>query len=170
MADLRKDLQARKRFWSFVQKQASGCWHWVGALSQDDGGGVEGYGMFWFGGRAQRAHRLAWVLLRGPIPKGMVLRHKCDNPRCVNPDHLEPGTQMDNVRDMLEREREAKGEKNGAAKLTEAQVRAIRQRWREREINEPTLTKADLMRQYKVSHKLIRLVLTEPHVIWIGIE
>ena len=74
------------------------------------------------------AHRVAWELYRGPIPAGLRVLHHCDNPRCVNPDHLYLGTQRDNMRDCQQRGREPdrKGVQNGHSKLTEDQVRFIR--------------------------------------------
>lgn len=74
------------------------------------------------------AHRLAWMSMHGPIPDGMVVRHKCDVPNCVNPDHLELGTVGDNNRDAVERgqHRPMRGELNGHHKLTVQDVLAIR--------------------------------------------
>ena len=86
----------RKPFWERVEK-TPGCWFWRGATSTQGG-----YGYYIAGhmGRKQRAHRVAWELTYGPIPEGLVVMHLCDNPICVNPDHLELGTQADNVEDM----------------------------------------------------------------------
>ncbi len=75
----------------------------------------KGYGI---DGR-KRANRTAWEKANGPIPAGMVVRHKCDNPPCVNPDHLLIGTHQDNVRDRDERGRTQKGSTHYRAKLTE---------------------------------------------------
>lgn len=73
------------------------------------------------------AHRLAWEKKNGPIPDGMKIRHKCDNPPCINDDHLEIGTQGDNIRDMDDRGRRKtlRGEQSTNHKLTEAQAREI---------------------------------------------
>jgi hypothetical protein len=70
--------------------------------------------------------RLIYEECFGSIPEGMVVRHKCDNPRCINPEHLELGTPQDNVRDMVERNRQAKGSRTGGAKLTEKDVIQIK--------------------------------------------
>jgi hypothetical protein len=78
-----------------------------------------------------RAHRVAWELtFQKEVPRGKVVRHTCDNPVCVNPQHLELGTQLDNVRDRVERGREGdrSGIKNGRAKVTPDVVREIRRR------------------------------------------
>lgn len=77
-------------------------------------------------GRTESAHRLAWELANGPIPAGLLVRHKCDVPRCVRPDHLELGTAADNSRDMTERRRQAFGEQQGSAKITATEVKAMR--------------------------------------------
>lgn len=78
------------------------------------------------GGRTVSAHRLAWELANGPIPEGLVVRHKCDVPRCVRPDHLELGTPAENSRDMTDRVRQARGERQGSSKITADDVRAMR--------------------------------------------
>ena len=89
-----------------------------------------GYGLVWYEGRSQAAHRVSYMLRHGPIPDGAVIRHRCDNPPCINPDHLVCGTQKDNMRDRFERGRAntARGSKIGSAKLTEWQVAEIRTR------------------------------------------
>lgn len=73
------------------------------------------------------AHRVAWELYRGPIPEGLVVRHKCSTRRCVNPEHLELGTHAENMRDKLRDGTSLPGEHNPGAKLTEADVRLMRE-------------------------------------------
>jgi hypothetical protein len=79
------------------------------------------------------AHRFSWELHNGPIPNKLDCLHKCDNPSCVNPEHLFIGTALDNVRDMDTKGRRVNssstGESNGFSKLTEQQVREMRQRF-----------------------------------------
>ncbi|HCA7769786.1 TPA: HNH endonuclease [Pseudomonas aeruginosa] len=90
------------RFWSHVIRASDGsCWEWSGAK---DG---KGYGTINSGcGKSpQKAHRISYEMAHGPIPDGLVVRHKCDNPGCVNPSHLEVGTQKDNSADMVDRGR-----------------------------------------------------------------
>ena len=80
------------RFWSKVARNdADGCWLWSA------GRDPKGYGQFQHDGRSRRAHRVAYELAVGPIPDGLVLDHLCSNPPCVNPAHLEPVTQRENL-------------------------------------------------------------------------
>lgn len=109
------------RFWSKVDMKDD-CWNWTGSLSK------QGYGRFGINGRVNLAHRVAWTLYKGEIPKGMNVLHKCDNCSCVNPRHLFLGTQKDNIQDMFSKGRDnrAKGEKVTLAVLTEEKVKKIR--------------------------------------------
>lgn len=99
----------QQRFWSKVRVgEDDECWPWTGAVSS------YGHGRFKINGKLKLPHRLAYQLLIGPIPKslyyeyhGTVIMHTCDNPRCCNPRHLIAGTQKDNVRDMIEKKRDA---------------------------------------------------------------
>lgn len=92
---------------------ARGCWEWQGAHTR-------GYGTVMRDRKLIRVHRLSYELWCGAIPDGMVMRHKCDNPCCVNPNHLIPGTQAENLQDIRDRGRFAR------TKLTAAQVSEIR--------------------------------------------
>ena len=111
------------RFWEKV-RVSTGCWLW--GASRD----TKGYGSIGLFGRGTlaRASRVAWLLSNGPIPAGQHVLHSCDNPPCVNPDHLFLGTNLDNAADMLAKGREAhlSGERNGRARLTRGQVAEIR--------------------------------------------
>lgn len=106
-------------FWALVGQEApEACWEWDGRRNE------KGYGTLSFAGRFARAHRVAWELTYGPIPDGMVICHRCDNPPCCNPAHLFLGTQLENIAD-----REAKGRGSvppSRAKFTAGQVRQIR--------------------------------------------
>ena len=72
------------------------------------------------------AHRLAWERVNGLIPKGLDTLHKCDNRRCINPDHLFPGTKKDNADDAVSKGRNTRGEIHGMSKLSEKEVKTIR--------------------------------------------
>lgn len=81
------------QFWRYVNKTGE-CWMWLGSTYKG------GYGRFWTGIRRVQAHRYVWELFHGPIADdGLVVRHSCDTPGCVNPDHLKLGTQADNMFD-----------------------------------------------------------------------
>jgi len=123
-----------ERFWEKVDKNGptpdpavygaiGPCWMWTASINSD------GYGNFWGGSASKgdiiKAHRIAWEIQTGKIPVTQVL-HKCDMPGCVNPLHLIEGDQLENIRQMKERGRAAKGSKNGNAKLTESQVQQIK--------------------------------------------
>lgn len=114
------------RFWSKVQK-GNGCWLWTSARSGGSHGNA--YGFFWVGGkkRSEFAHRVSYKLHKGPINDGMCVMHSCDNPLCVNPEHLSIGTNTDNLQDAAKKGRTAYGERNGGGgKLTDNSVRRIK--------------------------------------------
>lgn len=85
-----------------------------------------GYGKVSDGGRTSIAHRAIWESQNGPVPKGLVLRHRCDVPACVNVKHLLLGTHADNSADAILRGRMARGERVTISKLTSEQVQEIR--------------------------------------------
>lgn len=102
------------RFWSKVSRGETGeCWTWTGCTN------AEGYGRIFTKESVQNAHRVSWKIANGDIPRDLVVRHRCDNPSCVNPDHLELGTHADNARDKAIRRRTKR-------KVSDADVRAIR--------------------------------------------
>lgn len=104
-------------FWARVDiRGPDECWPW----KQSDGD----YGFCAFEGKPRAVHKVAFRLTHGYWPP--YLRHSCDNPPCCNPAHLLEGTHRDNMDDMVERRRRARGEASPQAKLTEADVRAIR--------------------------------------------
>ena len=111
-----------ERLW--IPEPNSGCWLWLGAVNR------LGYGVVTkrAASKAIFAHRAAYIAAHGSIPEGMDILHRCDNPPCVNPCHLFPGTHTDNMHDMIRKGRHVspKGEAHGAAKLTADEALAIR--------------------------------------------
>ena len=132
-----------------------GCMEWTGAKSDD------GYGFFYKNGKMVRAHRVSYEHFVGPIPDGHVVRHKCDTPSCVRPDHLETGTKKDNARDCITRGRNKptldaglKGAKCPWAKLTEAQVHEIRSLYADGNISQRKLAQ-----KYGVCQQTVSLLI-----------
>ncbi len=147
-------------FWNNVTKTKRHlCWVWR------LGRGRGGYGKAKYQGRTWGAHRLAFTLANGPIPKGRQVNHSCDNRPCCNPRHLKAGTQKQNIQHAVARGRMAsgdrqglrrhphrapKGERTGSAKLTDTKVIIIRK---------SRATVADLATRYRVSKAAIHFVL-----------
>jgi len=103
------------RFWSKVNRTANPdeCWEWIASCKPN------GYGQIkWAGKAARYAHRVCYELECGPIPEGMEVCHRCDNPKCVNPAHLFLGSRRENVDDMISKGRMCIGESRVASKLT----------------------------------------------------
>lgn len=108
-----------ERLFGNINITAVGCWEWNGNKRPD------GYGTIYsYVHKMMRAHRMSWLVVNGEIPKDMDVLHKCDNPPCINPDHLWIGTDADKVRDMDKKGRHSKGEQNHH-KLSGKQVVAI---------------------------------------------
>lgn len=101
-------------------KQVGECIEFTGYKDRN------GYGQVTIKGITQYAHRASYEAAVGPIPVGLKLRHTCDNPACIRPSHLVVGTQADNMRDKVERNRQQKGTDVKWAKLDDDKVRSIR--------------------------------------------
>lgn len=116
-----KAVPPETRFWRHVTKGDS-CWIWVGNLDRG------GYGRLNIHGKFILAHRLSWELHNGPIPAGLLCLHKCDNPPCCKPEHLYLGTDKDNTRDKMARNRQGapRGSNQPMAKLKEDDIPTIR--------------------------------------------
>lgn len=108
------------------------CWIWKGLKNES------GYGMFSLNGRQSRAHRISYEIHIGAIPEGLFICHKCDNPACVNPDHLFSGTAKENSMDMMKKGRNmhvtkpetlARGERNGTHTKPETVRRGTKIEW-----------------------------------------
>lgn len=93
------DPRMPQTFWSKTRVAQSGCWEWQGTKVQG------GYGRFGVNGNMRLAHRVAYEAFVGPMPEGAETLHSCDNPPCVNPEHLRAGTHQDNMRDRSARGR-----------------------------------------------------------------
>lgn len=152
-----------ERFWSGVNKfgHPKGCWIWTRYRDED------GYGHFNIHRKDILAHRFSWMIHNSlPIPDGMLICHDCDNPPCVNPDHLFIGTHQDNRQDAVNKGRTAKGdksgmrlhpgllqgEKHGNAKLTTEQVIEIRRL-------KHTLSSRQLSERHGVTQAYIRAII-----------
>ena len=135
------DEKAIKHFWDRVDIRGKDeCWEWRGGRQ------AFGHGRLRVCGRRWLAHRFSYTISFGPIPHGLFVLHKCDNPPCVNPNHLYVGTQNDNVQDRVDRDRSAFGEDSGKTCLTNEQVFDI-----QRLYNTGNYTQRDLAARYGVS-------------------
>ena len=126
------------RFWRFVDKSDDdSCWLWSGGTVG------RGYGSIMLPDQSTgTAHRVSYEIHYGEIPDGMNVLHKCDNPPCVNPKHLFLGTHADNSLDMTDKNRQANGESCGLSKLTESDIKYIR---------ESDLTQKELAKEFGVT-------------------
>lgn len=152
----------RARLLSKVSKKTSGCWEYTG------GKNVWGYGQVSVDGKMMNAHRASYLVFCGSIPGGMIVCHACDNPACINPEHLWVGTHYDNYHDSKNKGRRdhidtspwlrREGEEHHKAKLTEEDVLRLRSRYRGRSHGaytvEPTIS--SLAEEYDVSYSTIR--------------
>lgn len=137
----------REKFNRLYTKAPPGCWQWNRGPRA-----ANGYGGMQFQGRYQLAHRWSWEIFHGSIPDGAEVCHHCDNPRCVNPEHLFLGSHSENMKDMVAKKRNdgPKGESHHRAKLTRKQVDNILAR--------PNETPAELASEFGVSVESIRLI------------
>lgn len=111
----------KQRFWEKVDLSGNGCWNWKASVAG------KGYGQIKVPGTRRQvyAHRLSYEIHFGSIPQGFMVLHRCDNPRCVRPNHLFLGTGADNLGDMAAKGRHLFGERNSEHRLTEVQVHEI---------------------------------------------
>lgn len=144
-----------KRFWDKVHKTED-CWLWLCDKNQ------LGYGRFAIKNSKYAAHRVSYQLAKGLIPEGFFVLHRCDTPDCVNPSHLYVGNQKDNMRDMMDRERQwwqknpsliKRGEQVASAVLTEKQVKEIRIR------NDNGESGNSLAREYGIGKSTVKHIL-----------
>ena len=146
-------------------EKTPGCWNWIGALNK-------GYGTCRVRKIQRPAHRMAFIIQNGAIPDGLHVLHKCDNPRCVNPEHLFTGTASDNMLDMVSKKRDKhsrgfpqnrpKGEENPHAKLTGESVIRMRRMSLGRCANQ-----SELARMFNIARSTVSQILSGkrwPHI------
>ena len=117
-------VQSLKKALEKKQIKQDGCWDWTGFRDKDGYGRVSS--SYAKELHAQTSHRASWIVNFGEIPKGKIVRHKCDNRICTNPEHLKLGTLKENSQDMVKAKRHAFGTKNGNSKLDEDDIKFIR--------------------------------------------
>ncbi len=149
---MEKDM---RRFFAKIQKTSS-CWLWQGTTN-----GTAGYGSFRVGSmkdgsrRKILAHRFSYKLHKNQIPEKLIVCHSCDNPLCVNPEHLFLGTHKDNMQDCCSKGRISKGEHRPKSKLTNQQVEYIRKVFT---LRHSKFGGAALARRFGVCHQLIHRI------------
>ncbi len=127
-------IPVAERFWDKATG-GEGCWPWTRNKNK------QGYGVIKVDGKNRYAHRIAWSLVRGPVPAKTLVCHHCDNPGCVNPDHLFLGTWHDNKMDAVAKNRQARGHRIGVSKLNNEDVWNIRIAYAKGDTSYPKLAK-----------------------------
>lgn len=141
-----------KRFWEKVDKRSDDeCWNWKGLLN------TNGYPTISICNRYWLAHRMSYLIHYGKISPDLYIMHKCDNPKCVNPNHLIEGTPKQNTNDAISKHRMLIGEKNGMSKLSESDVIRIRA------LRNEGSTLSSLAKQYGVYSSCICKVCRKTH-------
>ena len=138
------------RFWRNVEK-TDGCWNWTAHLNS------KGYGRLWAQRKLWQAHRFSYFITHGPIPDGLFVCHRCDNPRCVRPSHLFLGTCLDNSQDMSKKGRAAWGEKCSHSKLRQIDVENIRN------LHAEGISVAQIAQRYGMSRQQIYNIIDRKH-------
>ena len=116
---IRNTKNLKDKFFEKIQKTDS-CWFWLGYIDKN------GYGRLSYDYHHIRMNRYSYEIHKGEVPQGMLVCHTCDNPRCVNPDHLFLGTHKDNVQDMINKNRRFKLQLGGKPPITKELIASIR--------------------------------------------
>ncbi|MDX1532835.1 MAG: HNH endonuclease signature motif containing protein [Nitrosopumilaceae archaeon] len=129
------------------------CWIWIGAKDKN------GYGLMPSGLKGdqfpeRRVHRIIWHLFNSPIEKGKVVCHKCDNPSCVNPEHLFIGLPKDNTEDMLKKGRGIKGETSPSSKFKEKDIKEMRKKFNQ------GVRPLNIMKEFNISRQHLHSIVT----------
>jgi hypothetical protein len=147
-------IKIENRFWKHVETgNDDECWRWLACVDKD------GYGKFFLEGKIVSAHRYSYKLVKGIIGEGLCICHRCDNPICVNPNHLFSGTVKDNNIDKMKKGRakgNGKGELNTQAKLKSEDVIEIRQKY-----DTGLFSHSQLVDIYKVSKSQIQRIISK---------
>lgn len=161
----RPPVSNEARFWKRVNKDgliqphmATRCWVWTGYFGFCVRLGVKNH-------EGMGPHRYSYLLHTGVHPDELYVCHHCDNPRCVNPEHLFLGTALDNNHDCIAKDRNAKGNTHGRSKLTEELVRKIRKRHR---FNDPKNGAENIARELGMNGEVVRRAIrgqTWKHVV-----
>lgn len=144
------------KFWRHVDKKNNDeCWNWTGSKDK------KGYGLFSLGHTTIHTNRMSWILTNGEIPEGLLVCHKCDNPSCVNPNHLFLGANKDNNQDKINKGRavfpkQKTGKENSNGKLSSEDVKEIRDLY-----STGKYTYTQLARKFSVSFQHIGSIVTQ---------
>lgn len=147
----------KERFWSkVIIKGLDDCWEWTGNTTKGNG---KGYGRFRIDNKMLLAHRLSWIFTHGYIPEGKLILHKCDNPLCINPNHLYLGTNSNNMKDKFKRNRQPllppEISAINHAKLYEGEIWLIRKLWKDRVTG---ITQRFISKMFKVDQSTVSLI------------
>lgn len=129
---------------------STGCWNW------NKGKSDRGYAEISINARKERANRISYQVFIDEVPPHLFVCHTCDNPGCVNPDHLYLGTHQDNVDDKLDRDRQPRGEEIKLAKLTEKDILKIRALWKEGFMSQESIAREFGVCQTTISRVILR--------------
>ena len=147
--DIKEHL--KKKIINYSEKcDVSGCWNWKMAKNS------RGYAEISHNAKKERANRISYQAFKGEVPSHLFICHTCDNPACVNPDHLYIGTHQNNVDDKLKRNKQPRGEEIKLAKLTEKDILKIRELWEKRYMSQQKIADQFGVIQTTISRIVLR--------------